>query len=163
VLWLGVNLGVLGWPALLVVAAAGVLAAEPARDDEDEARRLVLGGKPVLGVLLELAPLAAAAGVREGVLPLVVVAVVAAPHAELLGVSYAPAMSPPATGVRPPLLLVLFAGIFLPPDGVGVRVGVRTSTAPFPLLRELALVHVLVLVLVLAWSGSKLPALPLLS
>ena len=115
VLWLGVNLGVLGCccvPAAGVVAAedgaemdgAGVLAAE------EEARRL--GGNPVPGVL-EGVLLVAPAGVLEGVLPFA-----AEPP---LGVSYAPAISPPATGVRPPPLLLLFPADLPPADGLGVR------------------------------------------
>ena len=90
---------------------AGVLAAE------EDARRL--GGNPVPGVLEGV--LLVPPGVLEGVLP-----------AELfLGVSYAPAISPPATGVRPPPLLLLFPAD-LPPTGTGVR-----TLPPLPLLEPL--------------------------
>ena len=92
---------------------AGVLAAE------EDARRL--GGNPVPGVLEGV--LLVPPGVLEGVLP-----------AELfLGVSYAPAISPPATGVRPPPPLLLVFPADLPPiAGTGVR-----TLPPLPLLEPL--------------------------
>lgn len=92
---------------------AGVLAAE------EDARRL--GGNPVPGVLEGV--LLVPAGVLEGVLP---------PAELFLGVSYAPAISPPATGVRPPPLLLLFPDDFPPPAGTGVR-----TVPPLPLLEPL--------------------------
>lgn len=122
--WLGVNLGVCRAAAVLGVlpapaAAAGVLAADdpPAAgvDVADETRRL--GGS--------LVPVPA--GVRDGVLPpgvlpegvRVGVNFRAEEAAPPLGVSYAPAMRPPATGVSPPLLAR--------PEGVGVFTGASVA------------------------------------
>lgn len=92
---------------------AGVLAAE------EDARRL--GGNPVPGVLEGV--LLVPAGVLEGVLP---------PAELFLGVLYAPAISPPATGVRPPPLLLLFPADFPPPAGTGVRTLPAESSAGLP-------------------------------
>ena len=114
-----------------VCLAAGVVAAEDGAEmdgagvlaAEEEARRL--GGNPMPGVL-EGVLLVAPAGVLEGVLPFA---------AELpLGVSYAPAIRPPATGVSPPLppLPLLFPADLPPPTGTGVR-----TLPPLPLLATL--------------------------